>query len=803
LLTLLCAAGSAQAQMDGTPPDSLTTVFAAGAAGLSLVSEEQAPVPADTGDQELYLEVSVNLAETGRLARFVIRGGVLYASAATLRELDLRWPGSDTLDGLVALRDIPGMQVEYNAASQRIALQVPVAMMERDTTVVGFTQPERPVVDPASRVPGAIFNYDLYGQRGDDFGTLSGFNELRVFGVGRGVFSNTLSLRFNSGQAALLERHDSVRLDTYWQLDLPDRMTSLTVGDTVTGSLGWSRATRIGGIRFSRNFLLQPYRITTPLASFAGEAVLPSTVDLFIDGLRQSSQDVQPGRFQIDSVPSLNGVGQAQLVITDINGQSRVVGFSLYGTPELLQAGLSDWSLDLGVVRRDYGLRSFVYGNDPLFSATGRHGLSDSLTIEAHAEGSAEVQQAGLGGAWLLGGRAGVISASLAGSRGEGVDGLQHGFGYQWTSRVFSASLSTLRRSAGFRDVASSEGALLPRRTDQVFAGLSTELGQWSVSYVAQTTPVSGRSRFASLNWSRLVAGNSTLSLSVNRDLENQDSDSAFLFWSLPLDRFTSLSTTARHSRNSQGLTVETNRAISGDIGGWGWRAQAALGDSPGGQVQVSRLGRFGQWTAGLDHLRGSGDPTTTAYASASGGLAWMQGQLYAMRRVDDAFTLVSTSGVADVPVRLENRIIGNTDEHGLLLISRLNAWQRNQISIDPLQLPADMQVGNTQLEAVPEGRSGMLTRFELRRTLSLQLGLRDRNGAWVPAGSAVWMDAPGLPATASALTVVGHDGMVYLQDPPMGASLRIVAPGASCVAVLPALTATQGRIDIGALTCK
>ena len=80
-----------------------------------------------------------------------------------------------------------------------------------------------------------------------------------------------------------------------------------------------------------------------------------------------------------------------------------------------------------------------------------------------------------------------------------------------------------------------------------------------------------------------------------------------------------------------------------------------------------------------MDHWRGSRgiDSSSTFYASANGGLLLMGGHLHAMRRVDDAFALVSTHGVAGVPVKLENRLVGVTDSDGLLLITRLNAWQR------------------------------------------------------------------------------------------------------------------------------
>src|SRR5690606_34585564 len=119
-----------------------------------------------------------------------------------------------------------------------------------------------------------------------------------------------------------------------------------------------------------------------------------------------------------------------------------------------------------------------------------------------------------------------------------------------------------------------------------------------------------------------------------------------------------------------------------------------------GAQAEVSRLGDRGQWTLGANHWRGEGTSpsATTAYGSASGGLVWVRGRSHAMRRVDDAFAVVDTNGFAGVPVRLENRVVGHTDDHGLLLVSRLNAWQANRLSIDPLDLPYDTRLGDTTI---------------------------------------------------------------------------------------------------------
>src|SRR3546814_2199415 len=49
----------------------------------------------ETGDEELYLAVSLNQFDTGRLARFVLRDHALFASSSTLQALGLKWSRSE------------------------------------------------------------------------------------------------------------------------------------------------------------------------------------------------------------------------------------------------------------------------------------------------------------------------------------------------------------------------------------------------------------------------------------------------------------------------------------------------------------------------------------------------------------------------------------------------------------------------------------------------------------------------------------------------------------------------------------
>ncbi|WP_028916266.1 FimD/PapC C-terminal domain-containing protein [Pseudoxanthomonas sp. J35] len=153
-----------------------------------------------------------------------------------------------------------------------------------------------------------------------------------------------------------------------------------------------------------------------------------------------------------------------------------------------------------------------------------------------------------------------------------------------------------------------------------------------------------------------------------------------------------------------------------------------------------------------------------------------------------------STDGIPDVPVKLENRLVGTTDEHGLLLVTPLNAWQKNDLSIDPLLLPADISVGCTRFTAAPATASGMLARFPMRAVVAVQFAVRDARGQWLAPGTQLRAE------DGSVVAIVGHDGLVYLEDPPAGSRLLAVT-GARSIP-LPATLPERGWIDLGELQC-
>jgi outer membrane usher protein len=766
-------------------------IAAAGAADASGVSADAIlppPTPL-TASQTLYLDVSLNSTPRGLLP-FTESRGRLQASPEVLRQLGFNASG----DAPVYLDQISGAVVRYDAHMQTLALDVPLDQLTLPTTVLSRPQ-TRALAGTAS--PGLLLNYDVYGSRVDTLGNLSLSSELRLFGIGNGTFENTAVSRRYQQPGDRRWRGESVRLDTRWSLDFPGQALTLDVGDFYSGFVDWTRPVRLGGLQIGRNYGLQPYRVLTPTPSFLGQAVVPSTVELYVDGLRQYSGQVPVGPFQLGAQPGISGTGTAQVVVTDAFGRMQTLDFSFYGTQQLLAKGLSDWSAGIGRLREDFGQRSFAYDDRTVASASWRGGVSDAFTGEAHAEGGGGLAQAGLGGWWLLGG-AGVFNAGYARSGYHGLQGGQWALGYSWNNRRFNVNLRSVRSHGDYRDLGALQGNLPPDISDQATVGADLlQLGTLSASYLRLRYPDGEDNRYASLFWSRTWSQRWSAYLSLNQNLDNSDDRSLYLSVTASLGNNRQASLSSQRNGDSQSWVADVTQPVPGDgsAGGVGWRAQVRHGEAgSGGLAEVGILNGVGRYSLGASRQGG----LNHAYASASGSLVWMGGNAFATREVSDAFAVISTNGVGGVPVRLENRLIGVTDDRGLLLVSPLLSWQRNRVSIDTLDLPEDMRADRIEDWVTPRQRAGTRVSFELRSRPALSLTLHGMDGQPLEVGSEVQ-----LPDGRQAL--VGYDGLLYLEDVAAGSVLYITTSRGQCrvkVPDLPKVVASGARPKPAPLAC-
>ena len=782
-LLMACLAYAVTATAAAAVADAADAADAAGyTPGLSAAD---ADAGSEGGGDVVYLDVTLNGMASG-LAAFSYRDNALWSSPSTLRRLGFAL--DEHANGAVRLNGLRGVVATYDAARQEARISAPLELLNTPVTVLN-----RPAdtIPQTSVAPGALLNYDLYATV-DRHGAsgLSAFTELRAFGR-FGVLDSTALA--SAGNASAPGRDALTRLDTTWSLSFPQRMLTLRVGDLLTDALAWTRSTRLGGIQLARDFSLQPYRVTAPLPEFLGSAALPSDIELYVNGMRRYSGQVPSGPFALTTIPNINGAGNAQIVLTDTLGRVTTMDFPLYDTRQLLQKGLADWSAELGVVRSDYGRRSFAYGHDAAASGTWRYGVSDGFTAQAHAETTRGLVQAGVGGALLLG-QAGVVSASFARSRDGSRSGSQVSAGYDWRSDRFNIGLDASRTTGAFRDVAARYGGAAPRATARASLGWNAgALGSFSLGYLHLRYPDQDASRYASASWFRPFGRHLSLSVSANRNLADPDdftlfAGATFVFGS------TSLSAGAQSDRGRASVVADANSPPPGD-GGFGWHAGVRAGDGQdGGRAEAEYLGSYGRADGGFYAYGDSG----YAYARASGALVAMGGRVFAARHVDASFAVVSTDGIADVPVQLENRPIGRTDAHGMLLVTPLNAYQNNKLSIDPMNLPSSVRIDRVDTIATPPDRAGTLVRFGITPVRAASVIIVDAEGAPVPVGSHARLRGH----TGDAV-LVGFDGMAWFDALDADNIVDVDTGSAHCSVHFAYVADGEGVPQIGPLTCR
>lgn len=742
------------------------------------------------GDAQLSLELVVNQMSSPELVVVQQRAGRLYMASADLQAAGVQVPR--LAEGDVALDSINGLHVDYDSQAQRLLLQVPPAWLPLQTL---GNQQLYPLSEARSSL-GGVFNYDLYLNDTDDGGTyLAAWNELRLFDSW-GTLSTTGQWRQALGGNQFDDSQQGFRrYDTTWRYTDEARLLTLEMGDVLSGALPWSSSVRLGGVQLSRDFAVRPDLVTYPLPAFAGEAAVPSSLDLFINGYKSSSAELQPGPYTLTNIPFINGAGEAVVVTTDALGRQVSTTLPFYVTSSLLQKGLADFSLAAGSLRRDYALRDFAYGPG-VSAASLRYGLTDRFTLESHAEAAESLALGGVGGNLQVG-NWGVVNAAVSQSRFDSRGGQQISLGYQYNSPRLGFNYQRLQRRGDYADLSllDSPYTRLSQRSEQVTLSLNlNRYGSLGAGYFDVRAGDNSRTRLLNLSWSKPLWGNSSLYLSANREIgESQWAVQAQ--WVIPFDLNGTLSLSAERNDNGESLQrVNYSRAVPGE-GGVGFNLGYAGGDQEAYR-QADLTWRLQSVQLQVGAYGNAAD--TTRWADASGSLVWMDSGVFAANRIDDAFVVVSTDGFADVPVRYENQLVGRTDRQGHLLVPWSSGYYRGKYEIDPMELPSTVQVAQVEQRVAVRRGAGYLLEFPMQHVVAASIHLVDSAQLDLPLGSQVLHEQSG------ARTVVGWDGLVYLEGLAEHNSLVVERSAGGSCRVHFMLDNDQAQVPlIGPLVCR
>lgn len=674
--------------------------------------------------------------------------GRVFVAAADLARWRLRLPDTAPTmyqaERYYPLAAFNGLVATVDEQAQMLSIEAPPAMFpstQIDARALPVPVPQRSAV-------GGFLNYTLLATRADTATTGTGSLELGAFGRW-GSATTTAVASTGAGKT------DLTRLESTWIYAMPDRLATVRAGDAVSRAGAWGNAVRYGGVQYATDFATQPNLVLTPGQFVAGQATIPSTVDVFVNNALVTQQAVKPGPFDITNIPPITGPGNVTLVIRDELGREQVITRPFYASPVLLQAGLTDFSYDLGFVRENFGIASDDYG-PWVASGTYRRGISDRWTGEVRAEAQARLANAGIASDVLID-DFGVFSASAAGGRNPIGSGARVALAFDRQSLGISYNVQGAWASPHFRLVGNTDSQFVVARELLGSAGYTFgRYGTIAVTYVARSYRDQPSTTIGSLGYSFNLERWGYVGVSMSRVRADDRSTLFNAVWTLPLGTSTSAalnidrvrSSASGADRDERTLSIQRNLPLGE---GFGYRLRAS--DQGPRQAEVDYQNRYGTYSAEVAQAQGQ----TGERVSASGGVGFIGGNVFLSRTINDSFGLVRLPGYPDVRVYSENQEIGRTDASGELIVPRLLPYQKNIVRIEQGDLPFDAEFDVLAHDAVPYARSGVVVEFAVKPARGALVKIVQDDGAPVPAGAQVRVEGQ------AAAFPVALDGDAYL----------------------------------------
>lgn len=705
------------------------------------------------GDGPGLSEIEVDGEVLRRLVPLAWQGKVLAIEADAARAAGL--PVAEGASGMVALESLSLATWSFDALRQRLEVRL-LRTSDKGNLIDLHAAPA--MRGETTAITALRLDYDMSATITRGKTAAAGYFDAALV---RGNLALGATLQLTTRPAAGARRF--TRLDTAARLQFARAGLTATAGDFVSAGGQSQRALRMGGLQIGSDYSLRPDLVTIPLPSFSGQVAVPTGIDLINGDERTRLGEVEPGEFTVRNIPAQLGRGEVAVVTRDTLGREVIQAARFYVSRNLLARNLSEFAVNAGFVRRRYGTASNDYGA-LAGSAFYRRGVSSRLTLEASAEWTAGLLNAGVRGDLALGGLALVTGeARYSRDTASGRAGALFHLGVESTGSQLSGRIGATLPTAGYRDVASKLGDPLPPRL--YVAQIGFDLGSFNrlqLSASRQETVPDPRFPAAER---RTDAINAVFRMRLNRAVDGFTSTSyrrgaasgtgfsVFAGLSIQLGNGRSSQMTASKGTNAPFAGAATMRQHEIEGQPFGYAIERTFGQGGRAAGSLSYRADFARIEGEVERVRGA----FAARANARGTLILAGGGLFARNRTGGTYALVRTGSVAAVPIMRENRPAGVTGRKGLLLVENIPAQVAIGFDVDAEKLPLDALARDVKKRVViPRGAVGLVA-LDVIRFVPRQVRVTDASGRPLAAG----LLARAVPSRDAS--IVGFDGILEI----------------------------------------
>jgi len=768
---------------------------------VSCSSSASARAPAAT---ETFVALSVNLEPRGDVLVLLTQDGHVLMREEDFKALDVRTVNytPSVVDGVpyVPLRTVQGLQIDLNLEKLELRLKFDPRVLARNQVIDLAPQRRADVLYP--RPEGAFLNYNFTAS-GSDQGGMTAAGAAGEIGWRAGDWL-LLSDGFVN-QDRVSGHTDARRLSTSLTKDDRETFQRTTLGDYLYTPISPLGSTlRLGGASFSKLYSLDPYVVRFPGQIITGTASLPSEVSLYSNGILVRRQSVSPGSFELQNIINIPGLNVTEVVIRDILGNEQRIANPYYFSDQLLRRDFDEYTFDVGLERRNFGLANADYGS-PGVAGFYRRGVTDGITLGARGEA--------LGPRYTLGpvstlslGTAGLLS--LGASAGSAPEGSGYAFlvGHSYQRPLFGSSIAVRTETKSYPSASSTP--VVPRKFD--FAGsigfAVTADSSLSLSFTSTEFWTGDRSAASAASYRIRFGADTAVTLTARHQSAPIASNEILAALTFTFDVAGQRPNATLQLGRSAGQSTELYQIAGSPTGreeGAYYRAtldRASGGDAPQRDLASGFFQyNFQKFSARAEYNQDIANGPRTYSLAASGAIAQVGGVWGASRAVSDSFGAVKVGDIPGVRVYANNSEVGRTDEHGQVFIPRLASSFENAVSIEDRDLPIDRIVPQTRYYVVPGLRSGVRVDFPVRRVQAVAGRLTRADGT--PFGNAegeIQVGGKALPIFAS------RDGGFYVEDVGPGAySGTARREGESCTFRIEVPVTEVPVAELGHVACQ
>lgn len=640
------------------------------------------------------------------------------------------------------------IKAEFDSSAQAIKLQIPANYFLNSNDSDVLTSPEKASF-------GAFLNYDFFytkDENNHDFNTLS---ELGIF-KDNWIFRNSLIYRADNNSGDENKVDSIVRLSTTVDVEFLESYTRLTLGDTTNISNTLMNSFRFGGISWGTTYTERPDFIYWNIPALRGSAIVPSTVDLYINGVSIFQQSISPGDYNLQVGANIEKAGQAQIVVEDVLGNRTVQSFPVLISNRLLKPGLNEYNISLGKVRYNYDSKSDDY-REFFTNLYFRRGISSQTTLGVNASYSEDLQNLGL--MWTQGvSTYFVLDIVALASRTDEQDGYSAGVALSHNFGRFNFGLSSRYASPGY-NVLGYEGDFTPSKLENLFYlgfGDVPVIQNLYLNYVEQikhknTPNTSEDSKVLTAGFNRQITQNLSLGAGYSREFGNSDDSSAFI--SLTYDFGKNRNVYMDYSTDGE-VGLNYTKSSLEQVG-----LDYAVGVERRNSQTVYDLYGLAKTNIGnLSVQHTQSDQFHQTQLNYRGAMVWLDRHFGFTKSVDNAFALVRVGNYPDVDIYRSLSPIGKTNKQGYLFVHDIIPYINYDIAFDENQLPIDDKIPYSSKKISTLAQRGYIIEFPVYQAQSRVIRLLDTNQQPFPAGTEVHLNNP-----EKDLYPVGSDGLVQL----------------------------------------